>query len=78
MGASHSGLIVLGDTPTLSAMQEIAHSTCIGDNSPWFPRYTCVSSTRVTQMSLLIDDTQLMPLKCPLILGTFKLLFFIL
>ena len=62
----------------LSATLEIAHSTCIGDNSPSFPGSTRVSSMGVMQTSLLIDDNELMPLKCPKILGSFKLLFFIL
>ena len=62
----------------LFATPDIDHSACIGDNSPSFPWATCVSSMRVMQMSLLIDDNELMPLKCPKILGTFKLLFFIL
>ena len=62
----------------MSTMLDIDHSTCIGDNSPSFPRSTCVSSMGVTQTSLLIDDNELMPLKCSKILGTFKLLFFVL
>ena len=53
-----------------SAMQNKYHSACIGDNSPSFPRATCVSSTRAMQMSLLIDNDESMPLKCPKILDT--------
>ena len=59
-------------------MLDTDHSTCIGDNSPSFPRSTYVSSIGVMQTSLLIDDNELMPLKYPKTLGTFKLLFFIL
>ena len=68
---------VLGHTLALSSMPKTDHSTCIGDNSPSFPRYTYVSRTWIMQTSLLIDDNELMPLKCPKIPGTFKLLFFI-
>ena len=59
-------------------MPDIDQSTCIGDSSPSFPRSTCFSCTRVMKTSLLIDDNEMMPLKCPKLPGTFKLLFFIL
>ena len=56
----------------------IDNSTCIGDNSPSFPRSMCVSSMGAIQTSLLIDENELMPLKCLKLPGTFKLLFFLL
>ena len=51
-------------------MPNIEHSPCVGDNSTSFPGATHVSSTGAMQMSLLIDNDESMPLKCPEILGT--------
>lgn len=60
---------MVGDAPS-STLPDADHSACIGDNSPSFPRATCVSSMGTTQTSLLIDDNESMPLKCPKIPGT--------
>ena len=54
---------MVGDTP--SATPDTYHSACIGDNSPSFPRATHFSSTGAMQTSLLIDNDESMPLKCP-------------
>lgn len=51
-------------------MPDTDHSACVGDNSPSFPGATRVSSTGAMQMSLLIDNDESMPLKCPKIPGT--------
>ena len=60
-----------------SAMLDTDQSTFIGDNSPSFLGSTCVSSTGVMKTLLLIDDKELMPLKCPKLPSTLKLLLFI-
>ena len=60
---------MVGDAPS-SMPLDVDHSACIGDSSTSFPRATRVSSTGATQTSLLIDDDESMPLKCPKILGT--------
>ena len=59
---------VVGDAS--STTPDTDHSACIGDNLPSFPRATRVSSTRAMQMSLLLDNDESMPLKCPKIPGT--------
>ena len=71
LGASHSVffVFVVGDAPS-GTPPYADHSACIGDNSPSFPGATHVSSTRATQTSLLIDDNESMPLKCPKIPST--------
>ena len=70
LGASHSGFFffVVGDAP--SATPNTKHSPCVGDNSASFPGATCVSSRGAMQMSLLIENDESMPLKCPKIPGT--------
>ena len=60
---------MVGDAPSATP-PDVDHSACIGDNSPSFPRATCVSSTGAMQTLLLIDNDESMPLKCPKILGT--------
>ena len=59
---------MVGDAP--SAMPNTEHSPCVADNSTTFPRATHVSSTGAMQTSLLINNDESMPLKCPKILGT--------
>ena len=59
---------MVGDAP--SAMLDTDHSACIGDNSPSFLGVTHVSSMEAMQTSLLMDNDESMPLKCPKILGT--------
>ena len=60
---------VVGDAPS-GTPPDADHSACIGNNSPSFPRATRVSSTGAMHTSLLIDDDESMPLKCPKIPGT--------
>ena len=60
---------MVGDASS-ATLPNADHSACIGDNSPSFLRATRVSSTRAKQTSLLIDDNESMPLKCPKIPGT--------
>ena len=67
---------MVGDAPS-GTPPDVDHSACIGDNSPSFPGATYVSSTGATQTSLLIDDNESMPLKCPKIPGTLNNFFLI-
>ena len=60
---------MVGDTLS-GTLLDVDHSACIGDNSPSFLGATHVSSTGAMQTSLLIDNDESMPLKCPKILGT--------
>ena len=54
---------MVGDA--LSATPDTDHSACIGDNSPSFLGATRVSSIGAMQTSLLIDNDESIPLKCP-------------
>ena len=65
---------LVGDA--LFAMPDTDNSACIGDNSPSFPGVTYVSSMGAMKTSLLIDNDELMPLKCPKILDTLNNYFF--
>ena len=60
---------MIGDAPS-STPPDVDHSARIGDNSPSFHEATRVSSTGAMHTSLLIDDDESMPLKCPKIPGT--------
>lgn len=60
---------MVGDAPS-GMPPNVNHSTSIGDNSPSFPGATCVPSIGSMETSLLIDDVELMPLKCPKLPGT--------
>ena len=55
---------MVGDAPS-GMLPDADHSSCIGDNSLSFLGATYVSSTWAMQTSLLIDDDESMPLKCP-------------
>ena len=68
---------MVGDEPSGTPV-DVVHSTCITDNSPSFPRATHVSSMGAMHTSLLIDNNELMPLRCLKLPSTFKLLLFIL
>ena len=59
---------MVGDAPS-STSPNVDHSTPIGDNSPSFPGATRVSSMGSMETSLLIDDNELMPMKCPKLPG---------
>ena len=70
LGASHSVFFFVVGDATSGTPPDADHSACISDNSPSFPGTTHVSIMGAMQTSLLIENNESMPLKCPKIPGT--------
>ena len=66
---------MVGNAPS-GKLLDADHSACISDNSSLFRGATRVSSMGATHTSLLLDDNESMPLKCPKIPGTLNNYFF--